>query len=106
MMMAVEGEGMPVFKSPMEQGNLFLILDIQFPDAIDAHAAAALKAALPSPLHAPKVADDDAEYDVCELRKLDPVASFKATVNDAANDATQEDEREQGGGGGVQCAQQ
>lgn len=104
-MFAVEGEGMPVFKSPMEQGNLFLLLDIQFPESLDARAAAALKSALPPPLHAPAIADDDADVDICELRRLDPVASFKATVPDTANDATQEDERE-AGAGGVQCAQQ
>ncbi|KAJ1629352.1 hypothetical protein T492DRAFT_1011905, partial [Pavlovales sp. CCMP2436] len=105
MMFAVKDEGMPVFKSPMEQGNLFLILDIVFPDHLDAAAMASLKAALPPALHASSVGDDDENYDVVELVKLDPVHSFKATAVDSSNDATQEDERE-AAGGGVQCAQQ
>jgi DnaJ family protein A protein 2 len=97
---------MPVFKSPMEQGNLFLILDIVFPTSLDAAAVAKLRGALPPPLHAHDVADDSADHDVCEVEKMDPVASFKATAPDLSGDATQEEEREAGGPGGVQCAQQ
>mmetsp|Transcript_10384 Transcript_10384/g.30814 ORF Transcript_10384/g.30814 Transcript_10384/m.30814 type:complete len:502 (-) Transcript_10384:473-1978(-) len=104
MMFAVKGEGMPVFKHPMEQGNLFVILDIEFPAQLDESSVAALKKALPPPLHASNIKDDDADYDIHDLEQIDPVLSYKATAPDLSGDATQEEEREQGGG--VQCAQQ
>mmetsp|Transcript_4683 Transcript_4683/g.15528 ORF Transcript_4683/g.15528 Transcript_4683/m.15528 type:complete len:106 (+) Transcript_4683:1134-1451(+) len=105
MMLAVEGEGMPVFKSPMEHGNLFLILEIEFPEELTADSMAMLTKALPPPLHQSNVQDDDEEFDVLELKKIDPVDSYQRTLYDMAGDATQEEEREQGPGG-VQCAQQ
>jgi len=105
MMLAVKGEGMPVFKSPMEAGSLFVMLEIEFPSSIDEAAAAALKKALPPPLTTTNVKDDDAEFDVVTLEPVDPVMSYKQNLYDMAGDATQEEEREHGGGG-VQCAQQ
>lgn len=105
MMCAVEGEGMPVFKSPMEHGNLFLILDIEFPTEIDEAAAKSLRSALPPPLHNSDVQDDNQEYDVHELKVFDPVESYEKTSYNLAGDATQEEERE-AGAQGVQCANQ
>lgn len=49
MMKAVEGEGMPRLKSPFEHGNLFLMLDIEFPTSLTADAQAALAKLLPPP---------------------------------------------------------
>ena len=39
LMQAVEGEGLPRLKSPFEHGNLFLILNIEFPTSLPAAAA-------------------------------------------------------------------
>jgi DnaJ family protein A protein 2 len=49
MMKAVEGEGMPRLKSPFEHGNLFLILEIEFPTSLTADTQAALAKLLPPP---------------------------------------------------------
>jgi len=42
MMKAVEGEGLPRLKQPFEHGNLFLILNIEFPDSINPAVASQL----------------------------------------------------------------
>jgi len=106
LMKAVKGEGLPVFKNSMEMGNLFLILTIEFPDALELTAQAALRKALPPPINAITLKEDDPGVDVCVLQGMDPIASYKEHAIDGA-DATQADEEEGGGGQqGVQCAQQ
>jgi len=103
MMMAVEGEGLPRLKHPFEHGNLFLILDIEFPTSIAPAALKALAAALPPPKHTAKETD---ETEVVMLKDIDPVASYKEYKDMMPQEATEEDEGRGGGGGGVQCAQQ
>jgi len=103
MMKAVEGEGLPRLKQPFEHGNLFIILNIEFPTTIAPAVAKQLLEVLPPPKHNPKsLADDDVEE--VELKDIDPYASFK----DNQPEDTGDDEDEGGGGGGqrVQCAQQ
>merc|ERR1711870_52907 len=59
MMKAVKGEGMPTYKNPFVHGNLFLILTIQFPDAIDPETQTKLRSLLPPPLNVPKGNSDE-----------------------------------------------
>jgi len=103
MMKAVPGEGLPRLKSPFEHGNLFLILNIEFPSTLNATVAGQLLKLLPPPKHTVTTSEDADDVDVVELDDVDPVKSYK----DNLPEDTGEDEDEGGGGGQrVQCAQQ
>ena len=41
------GEGMPTYQNPFKKGNLIVKFDVDFPEAIDCHAAKKLEALLP-----------------------------------------------------------
>ena len=58
MMKAVKDEGMPTYKNPFVHGNLFLILNIEFPDSLPPQNQAAVAKLLPPPLHSPKSSED------------------------------------------------
>ena len=64
LMKACEGEGLPRLKSPFEFGNLFIIMKIEFPTALDPAAAKALMKALPPPKHVPTVSEDSDDVEV------------------------------------------
>merc|ERR1719367_1133392 len=106
-MKAVKGEGMPTYKNPFVHGNLFLILNIQFPDSLDIGTQQKLRELLPPPLNTPSGKSDE-EHVVTDI---DPVASYNANkVNmQAGGEAYDEDDEGGGGGGpgggGVQCQQ-
>merc|ERR1711967_167582 len=61
MMKAVEGEGLPRLRSPFEHGNLFIKFNIEFPEAIDPTAAAALGKLLPPPKNKVTKSEEDEE---------------------------------------------
>lgn len=84
-------------------GNLFVILDIQFPTTISPDVQALLKRHLPNP-SPPPVADDQAEHHT--LVEMDPLESFRAT--DIPDEHAGDDDDEEGTGGvrQAQCAQQ
>lgn len=84
----------------MMKGNLFIDIEIEFPDAISEDEAKALMAVLPGPKERAMSTD---EHETHVLENMDPVASAKAV---AAAYEPEEDEDERGGGQGVQCAQQ
>jgi len=106
-MKAVKGEGMPTYKNPFVHGNLFLILNIQFPDGLDTGTQNKLRKLLPPPLNISSGRSDE-EHVVTDL---DPVASYNANkVNmQAGSEAYDDDDEGSGGGGpgggGVQCQQ-
>ena len=102
MMKCISEQGLPSPANPMLVGNLFLLLDIEFPTTISAQGQAALKAALPGPSTPVPV---EADHEVHELVEKDPVASFKETNIETGHD---DDDDDEGGGGGqsVQCQQQ
>ena len=77
LMQAVEGEGLPRLTSPFEHGNLFLILNIEFPTTLPAAAAAQLLKVLPPPKHVPTVSEDSDDVEVVTLKAIDPVKSDK-----------------------------
>ena len=67
-------------------------------------AAKALMKALPPPKHVPTVSEDSDDVEVCVLKNIDPVSSYKEHL-----DAMPEEEEDDGPGGDgqrVQCAQQ
>ena len=105
MMRCVENEGLPRMRSPTENGNLFIIFTIEFPESIDASAAAALSKVLGPPKHVPKSSEDDEDVEVVELSAMDPLMSFK---DYQPPDNAGSDDEDGGGPGGqrVQCAQQ
>jgi len=106
-MKAVTDEGMPTYKNPCVHGNLFLILNIQFPDSLDIGTQGKLRELLPPPLNTPTGGSDE-EHVVTDI---DPVTSYKANkINMQAGGEAYDDDDEGGGGGGpggggVQCQQ-
>ena len=106
MMRAVEGEGLPLLRDPYQFGNLFLQMEIVFPDEVTEEVAEGLKKLLPPALNSSS-ADETAEnVDTHEATFLDPVASYKDGTF-STKDAMDSDDDEGGmGGQRVQCAQQ
>lgn len=106
MMRACEGEGLPLMRDPYQFGNLFLQLDIEFPEELDAAAQEALRKVLP-PAQNSSTADESAEnVDTIEVTEMDPVASHTEGIY-TGKDSYDDDEDEMGGQGQrVQCAQQ
>lgn len=103
MMKAVKDEGMPTYKNPFLHGNLFLILNIQFPESIEPDTQASLRELLPPPLNVPTSAGDEEHF----VTDIDPVTSFQANkINMTSNEAYDEDdEGGDGPGGAVPCKQ-
>ena len=103
MMKAVKGEGLPRMRAPFENGNLFILFTIEFPDSLPPTAATELLKLLGPPKHVVSVSDEDDDVEVVELSEIDPVMSFKEYVP-----AEQDEDDDEGGGGprNVQCAQQ
>ena len=89
--------------NPMLVGNLFVLIDIEFPNAISPEVQSLLKAHLPNPRRPPPV-DDEAEHHT--LVEMDPVESFRST--DIPDDHAGDDDDDEGHGGvrQAQCAQQ
>lgn len=86
---AVTGEGMPTYRNPFIFGNLFLILTIRFPDAIDPKHVPKLKQALPGPPD-PEVIDEDG-VEVCYVEDMDPLESAKVSAVHSKAEAYEED---------------
>jgi len=107
---AVKGEGMPMHKNPFVGGNMFIILNVVFPDNLDDAAVKALKKALPKPERELTYKEDDEDVEIHFLTEMDPVASFKDGVPSTGHDAAygEDDEGHAHGPGGqrVQCNQQ
>ena len=84
-------------------GNLFVLLDIEFPTTISPEVQAVLKSHLPNP-RPPPVADADAEHHT--LVEMDPLQSFRDT--DIPDEHAEDDDDDEGMGGvrQAQCAQQ
>lgn len=117
LMKAVKGEGMPTYKNPFAFGNLFLILNIEFPDGLSPEQQEGLRKHLPGPAagEAKKGKDvtDDDDVEVHPIIEMDPVDSYNSNKLNMCDrkDATACDEEGEGGarmGRGTmqQCAQQ
>ena len=84
-------------------GNLFVLLDIEFPTTISTEMQAVLKNHLPNP-RPPPVVDEQAEHHT--LVEMDPLESFRATDIPDEHAADDDDEEGMGGVRQAQCAQQ
>merc|ERR1712023_318725 len=78
MMKCITEQGLPVPSNPMLLGNLFLMLDIEFPTELGPDAIAALKGALPPPLNVPSVTEEDEGVEVHHMESM--VSSVAAQV--------------------------
>jgi len=106
MTVAVEGEGLPLIRDPYQFGNLFLQLEIEFPESLSEEQTAALANVLPAALNSSSADEGAEDVDTAEVKLMDPVASHKEGIFQAGS-AHDEDEDEGGmGGQRVQCAQQ
>jgi len=108
---AVKGEGMPTYKNPFVNGNLFLILTIEFPESLSPEVQQKIKGLLPAPLNTPAWKESDESVEVHTVTDIDPVSSYNSNkVNMASGGEAYDDEDEGGGGGGgggqPQCQQQ
>ena len=105
---AVKGEGMPTLKNPFIKGNLFILLEIDFPKSLDAKQVTALKAVLPGN-NANLPDDNDTAYELHMTEDIDFKEAGKHAHHGGAGEAYHEDngEDEEGGQGhpGVQCRQ-
>jgi len=112
LMKAVKDEGMPTYKNPFVHGNLFLILNIEFPDSLTPVVQQKIRGLLPPPLNQPTWTETDEGVEVHKVADIDPVQSYRSNKQNmsAGGEAYDDDEEEAGGrgpgGGGVQCHQQ
>jgi len=106
MMKCVVGEGLPTFRDQTEFGNLFIILNIEFPDSIPQDAISTLKGLLPPPLNQVTATEGDENVDVVTLETRDPVESYEYNKPKAADDDDDDHPGHGMGGQNVQCAQQ
>merc|ERR1719473_1067353 len=100
MMKAVKGEGMPTYKNPFQHGNLFLILNIVFPESLNEEQQKGLKKCLPPPVNVPMVDKDDPEIEIHQIVEMDPVESYNSNKMNMGETKDAYDEDEEGGGGG------
>jgi len=113
-MKAVKDEGMPTFKNPFVHGNLFLMLQIEFPDNLSPEKQTGLRKLLPPPLTQPSISAEDPGVEVHMATDMDPVQSYNSNkMNMKLGGEAYDDDEEEGGGrsgfpGGqqVQCQQQ
>lgn len=106
----IEGQGMPSYRHH-DHGNLYIKFEIGFPDPEWAQTAApetmdALRAILPQP--SPLAITPAAHVDETVLSTVDPMQQRRAEMGTSgarANGAMDEDDDE-GGPHGVQCASQ
>lgn len=120
-MKCVKGEGLPTLKNPFQHGNMFIILNIEFPTGLDVETQKTLRGLLPrlskegekkntaiSSKVAPKLFKNEDELEFHEIIDMDPVASYESNKLNMStgNEAYDEDEEGgRGGGGGAQCQQ-
>ena len=100
---AVRGEGMPTLKNPFVKGNLFILMEIVFPETVDEATANGLKALLPQGT-VPMVDEDDHSFELHYLEDLEP-AGMRAAGGSHAYEEDDEGHEGNGQPGGVQCRQ-
>lgn len=108
LMKAVKGEGMPTYKNPFAFGNLFLILEIEFPESLSPEQQEGLRLWLPPAEPPLSIEDLPEDVELHQVVELDPVDSYNSNKVNMADqkDAYDEDEGFGGSRGGAQCAQQ
>merc|ERR1711998_151015 len=94
MLVAVEGEGMPLARDPFQFGNLFLQLEIEFPDEISEEAQEALKKVLPAAQNSSSADESAEDVDTHFVTMMDPVASYKDGIYTTKESFDDDDRRE------------
>eukprot|EP00929_Paragymnodinium_shiwhaense_P090919 TRINITY_DN50998_c0_g1_i2.p1 TRINITY_DN50998_c0_g1~~TRINITY_DN50998_c0_g1_i2.p1 ORF type:complete len:512 (+),score=118.08 TRINITY_DN50998_c0_g1_i2:106-1641(+) len=104
-MKAVRGEGMPTLKNPFVYGNLFLILSIEFPEALDDATQAKLRKILGNTrLNEPLFSPDDQEVEIHQVVDMDPVNSLHSNKVNMEVDHGFDEEAEAGAAAAAQQA--
>jgi DnaJ family protein A protein 2 len=99
---AVRGEGMPTLKNPFVKGNLFILIDIVFPESLEDGTMKELNKLLPGS-DEPRVNEDDHSYELHYVEDIMP--SEARGGHNAAGEAYDEDDSPHGAQQGVQCRQ-
>ena len=98
---AVRGEGMPTHKNPFVKGNLFILIDIVFPESLEDAPMKELKKLLPQPSEKP-VDENDHSYELHYVEDLEP---SQGRSSGSGGEAYYEDDSPHGAQPGVQCRQ-
>ena len=77
MLTAVEGEGMPLMRDPFQFGNLFLQLEIEFPQHLNSDTQNILKQVLPAGMNFSDADESSEDVDTNFISMLDPVVSYR-----------------------------
>jgi len=101
---AVKGEGMPTLKNPFVKGNLFILIDIVFPESLE--DSSELKKLLPGPTEA-LVDENDHSYELHYVEDMEPSGQGSRHHGSGGGEAYDEDDSPQHGAhpGNVQCRQ-
>jgi DnaJ family protein A protein 2 len=116
---AVRNEGMPTVKNPFVRGNLFIVLEIQFPDKMEEKTAKMLSSLLPrSPDSTKLPSEEDRTYELHHTENIDVKESQRThgggrrggeayDEDHGHGHGHDDDDDEDGRGGhpGVQCRQ-
>ncbi|XP_077567370.1 dnaJ homolog subfamily A member 4 [Stigmatopora nigra] len=99
-MKVIQGEGMPLYRSPCEKGQLFIQFQVEFPEKhwLPEHLMFQLERLLP-PREDVLVIDDMEEVELCEVDE-------RSKQHNHGREAYDEDEEGGPRGGGVQCQTQ
>jgi DnaJ-class molecular chaperone len=102
---AVRGEGMPTPKNPFVKGNLFVLIDIEFPDTVTEEQAETLKKVLPLP-ETPRIDEEDHSYELHYLEDIEPNRGGQGGSRGSAEAYEEDgDSPHNEGPGNVQCRQ-
>jgi len=100
---AVAGGGMPIHQDPFNFGNLFLMLTIRFPPALEPSAAKEIRRLLGGPQLDLGEEDLGEDMEEAEVEDIDPLESAKRHAKPSTEAY---DEDSDSAGGRPQCAQQ
>ncbi len=99
----LRGQGMPSYRHH-ELGDLYVCLSVAFPETIDVSKISLLEQALPARKALPKTKKEIDVEDV-QMDDLDEREARNVKPNGAGQHAGMDDDDEEGGQQGVQCAQ-
>lgn len=102
---AVADAGMPIHGDPFKFGNLFIMLSVRFPPALEPTIASELRRLLGGGNAEEEATLGEDDVEECFVQDLDPIESAKLSAK-ASNEAYTEDDDGPMGRGGVQCEQQ
>lgn len=87
----IQGEGMPIKGKPDKNGDLFVHLEIVYPDALSPEQLRVLREALPQSAKQPAVNEEEDDYHICYALRTS-VAEFRAEMEQEEIDEDNDDE--------------